>query len=322
MLYDLSLDELRKYKPDRKEPADFNLFWERTIADAKKFDLNAVFTARDFGLTQVDTFDVQFNGYAGQPVKGWFILPKNFDKPLPCVVEYIGYGGGRGFPTDWLLFPCAGYATFVMDTRGQGSSWSVGDTEDLPVDGSSPHFPGFMTLGVLDPNTYYYRRVYTDAYRAVEAAKSHTMVDGAKIAVTGGSQGGGISIAMSGLVDGLSAVMPDVPYLCNFRRAVTITDELPYHEISRFLRVHRDKVDAVFNTLDYFDGMHFAARASAPALFSTALMDPVCPPSTVFSAYNHYSAKKSIEVYEFNLHDGGGSHHDIKKVLYLRDLWD
>jgi cephalosporin-C deacetylase len=67
--------------------------------------------------------------------------------------------------------------------------------------------------------------------------------------------------------------------------------------------------------------MHFASRANAPALFSTALMDPICPPSTVFSAYNHYHGDKKIEVYEFNLHDGGGSHHEIKKVKYLRDLW-
>jgi cephalosporin-C deacetylase len=321
MLYDLSLNELRKFKPDRKEPVDFDAFWENTISDAKKNDLNAVFTSKDFGLTLFDIFDVRFNGYAGQPINGWFILPKDRDKPLPCVVEYIGYGGGRGFPTDWLLFPSAGFATFIMDTRGQGSSWSVGDTGDISIEGSGPHFPGFMTLGVLDPHTYYYRRVYTDAFRAIQAARSHPSVDGTKIAVTGVSQGGGISIAISGLVEGLSAVMPDVPYLCNFRRAVTITDELPYHEISRFLRVHRDKADIVFNTLAYFDGMHFAARANAPALFSTALMDPICPPSTVFSAYNHYHGDKKIEVYEFNLHDGGGSHHEIKKVKYLRDLW-
>ena len=185
MLYDLSLSELRKFKPDRKEPADFDAFWEKTISDAKKNDLDVVFTSKDFGLKLFDTFDVQFNGYAGQPIKGWFILPKDQDKPLPCVVEYIGYGGGRGFPTDWLLFPSAGYATFIMDTRGQGSSWSVGDTGDIPIEGSSPHYPGFMTLGVLDPHTYYYRRVYVDAVRAVEAARSHPLVDRAKIAVTG-----------------------------------------------------------------------------------------------------------------------------------------
>lgn len=270
MLYDLTLEKLKTFLPERNEPADFNEFWKKTISEVMEYELHSVFTPKDFGLSLFDTFDVEFKGYAGQTIKGWFIIPKAIKKPLPCVVEYIGYGGGRGFPTDWLLFPSAGFAAFIMDTRGQGSSWSPGETADIAIDGSSPHFPGFMTLGVLDPRTYYYRRVYMDAYRAIEAARSHPSVDKNKIAVTGVSQGGGISIAMSGLIDNLSAVMPDVPYLCNFPRAVRLTDEMPYHEISRFLKVHRDKVETVFKTLSYFDGMQFAVRANAPSLFSTA----------------------------------------------------
>ena len=56
------------------------------------------------------------------------MLPKQHTSRLPCVVEYIGYGGGRGSPLNWLTWPSAGYATFVMDTRGQGSTWQPGDT--------------------------------------------------------------------------------------------------------------------------------------------------------------------------------------------------
>ena len=239
--------------------------------------------------------------------------------PVWCNISATG--GGRGFPTNWLLYPSAGYATFVMDTRGQGSTWQQGDTPDLIPDGSSPHFPGFMTLGVLDPQTYYYRRVFTDAVRALEAAKQHPLVDAQRLIVTGGSQGGGITLAVSGLVPDLAAVMPDVPFLCHFYRAVTMTDEDPYHEIARFLKVHRDKTEVVFRTLSYFDGMQFAVRATAPALFSTGLMDLTCPPSTVFAAFNHYNTRsKDIKVYPFNLHDGGGSHHDLEKLKFLKKI--
>ena len=320
MLFDLSLAELQQYLPERNEPRDFDTFWAETLADARQFPLNAEFKTVDFNMTLVDTYDVTFNGYGGQPVKGWLILPKGRQEALPCVVQYIGYGGGRGFPTDWLLYPAAGYAAFVMDTRGQGSAWRQGDTPDLPSDGSSPHFPGFMTLGVLDPLTYYYRRVFTDAVRAVEAAKSHARVDSERIIVTGGSQGGGITLAVSGLVPGLTAVMPDVPFLCHFYRAVTITDEDPYHEIANYLKVHREKTETVFRTLSYFDGMNFAVRAGAPALFSTGLMDATCPPSTVFAAYNHYAGEKDIRTYTFNLHDGGGTHHDLEKLRFLSKI--
>ena len=93
-----------------------------------------------------------------------------------------------------------------------------------------------MTLGVLDPATYYYRRVFTDAVRAVEAARSHAGIDEKRIIVTGASQGGGITLAVSGLVNDLTAVMPDVPFLCHFFRAATITDEDPYHEDSQLFK--------------------------------------------------------------------------------------
>jgi cephalosporin-C deacetylase len=112
--------------------------------------------------------------------------------------------------------------------------------------------------------------------------------------------------------------MVDVPFLCNFKRAVSITDEMPYGEITRFCKVHRDRVDQVFKTLAYFDGMYFATRATAPALFSAGLMDTICPPSTVFSAFNLYQGIKQIETYEFNQHDGGGSHHTIKQLAFLK----
>ncbi len=135
-----------------------------------------------------------------------------------------------------------------------------------------------MTLGILDPHTYYYRRVYTDAVRAIEAVRSHPAVDATRIAATGTSQGGGLTIAVSGLVPDLAVAMPNVPFLCHFRRAIGLTEEHPYQEIVRFLSVHRDKTEIVFRTLSYFDGMHFAARSQARALYSTALMDMICRP--------------------------------------------
>ena len=321
MYFDLPLDELQVYRPDRHEPHDFEDFWQKTMQEANEFPLDARYETVDYGLRQLKTLDVTFNGYGGQPVKGWLVMPNNASKPLPCVVSYIGYGGGRSFPTDWLMWACAGYAEFVMDTRGQGSAWSAGETPDQAVEGSSSHYPGFMTLGVLDPKTYYYRRLYVDALRAVEAARSIPEIDAQRIAVHGSSQGGGISLAVSGLIQDLSAVLADVPFLCHFDRAVTITDEMPYKEIQQYCKIHRDQVASVFQTLSYFDGMQFAARANSKALFSVALMDPICPPSTVFAAYNHYAGPKRICVYHFNNHDGGGSHHDLEKIRFLHELW-
>lgn len=315
--FDLPLDQLRTYRPTLTEPPDFDQFWADSLAQSPTGA--ATFTAHDAGLTAIDTFDVTFPGFAGQPVRGWLHLPAHRDASLPCVVEYVGYGGGRGLAHERVLWALAGYAHFVMDTRGQGSGWSVGDTAD--PDAGQPAEAGFMTRGIGSPETYYYRRVFVDAARAVDAARSHPAVDAARVAVSGGSQGGGISIAAAGLCDDLVAVMPDVPFLCNFRRAVAVTDAFPYGELVRYLHTHRDRIEPVFSVLSYFDGVSFAARATASALFSVALRDDICPPSTVFAAYNAYAGPKEIEIYDFNQHEGGGPFHQRAQLAFARKIF-
>ncbi|MEV3860371.1 acetylxylan esterase [Streptomyces sp. NPDC050095] len=314
--FDLPLDELRAFKPALTAPDDFDAFWEKTLAETREHDLDARFEPVDVPYTAVDVFDVTYAGFGGHPVKGWLILPAGTTEPIPAVVEYIGYSGGRGLPHTHLRWAAAGFAHFVMDTRGQGSGGSVGDTTD-PV-GSAPSVSGFMTRGVQDPHDYYYRRVYTDGVRAVDAARSHPLVDASRVAVTGGSQGGGITIAVAGLVPDLKAAAPDVPFLCHFGRAATLTERHPYREIALYLKAHIGEDERVFRTLSYFDGMNFAARATAPGLFSAALEDLTCPPSTVFAAYNHWAgAERSMEVYAFNDHEGGGPFQQAVQLRWI-----
>lgn len=314
--FDMPLDELRRYRPEVTEPADFDAFWEKTLSAAREHDLDARFTPVDAHLNTVDVFDVTFAGFGGHPVKGWLTLPAGTTEPLPAVVEYIGYGGGRGLPHERLLWSAAGFAHFVMDTRGQGSGGSAGDTPD-PV-GSGPAYPGYMTRGIEDPHEYYYRRVFTDGVRAVEAARAHPLVDSSRIAAVGGSQGGGITLAVGGLVPDLAAIAADVPFLCDFPRATTLTDRPPYREIALYMKAKRGVEECVFRTLSYFDGVHFAARGTAPALFSAALEDMTCPPSTVFAAHNAYAgAERSMEVYSFNDHEGGGPYQQSVQLRWL-----
>jgi cephalosporin-C deacetylase len=322
-LFDLSLPELSEYRPEVTEPADFDEFWQATLREERDVELAVTMDRVDTGLALVETYDVSFVGAAGTRVRAWLALPENRSGQLPCVVQYLGYGGGRGLPHEVLLYASAGWAHLVMDTRGQGSGSTPGDTPDHEPAGQQAnhgHSPGFLTRGILDPRTYYYRRLFVDAVRAVGVARSMDQVDGSRIVATGRSQGGSITLAVAALVPDLVAVAPDVPFLCHLRRAVEITDQLPYAEITEFCSVHRDRVDDVFRTLSYVDGVAFARRATMPSLWSVGLRDEVCPPSTVFAAYNWYSGQKDVRVYPYNAHEGGAAFQDAEKLRFFRAM--
>jgi cephalosporin-C deacetylase len=320
-------EKLEGYDSGEKAPADFDSFWEETLAESNRARKGrAEFSAvTDKGLELIAAEDVTFSGYLGQAVKGWFLRPADWDVKkkgkLPCVVHYIGYGGGRGIPQEHLIWPSGGFATLVMDTRGQGSAWNVGATaDDAPAGSAGPQIPGFMTKGIQSREGYYYRRVFADAIGALAAAAEHPMVDAERIAVTGSSQGGGISIAAAALAGKrVKLCMADVPFLCNFQRATTIVDTDPYNEIARYCKTHRGASESVYKVLSYFDGIHFAPKISAKCFFSVALMDTICPPSTVYAAYNRIKSQKQMVVYDFNNHEGGGPFQQAAKVRWAKE---
>lgn len=92
-------------------------------------------------------------------------------------------------------------------------------------------------------------------------------------------------------------------------------------EIVKYCQIHRDKIETVFNTLAYFDGVNFDTRAHARAFFSVALQDEISPPSTVFAAYNHYAGPKEIKIWPYNHHEGGDSYQTHEKPKFLHSLW-
>lgn len=316
MYIDLAEPELRTYRSAQRDPDDFDAFWAATLTQARTHDIAVSTDPVDTGLASVEVYDTAFSGYNGQRVSAWLVLPAARTGPIPAVVQFQGYGGGRAHPLDHLLWASAGYAHLVMDTRGQASGWGGGVTPD--PDGGGPQTPGVMTRGIDSRETYYYRRLFTDAVRAVEAVRALEPVDSGRVAVIGNSQGGAMALAAAGLLAGLSLVSARVPFLCDFPRATVITDDMPYKEIGRYLAVHRHKVEQVHTTLSYFDGVNFARRASAPARFSAGLMDPVTPPSTVFGAYNAYAGPKEMAVWPYNGHEGGGVESDAADLLALR----
>lgn len=316
--FDLPLPELREYRTSTQEPDGLDGWWSARLDEARAVAAPPVLARHEpTAYGSMAAYDVEFSGARGDRIRGWYLRPPGAagDEPLPLVVQFIGYGGGRGLPADHTLLAAAGYAVFVMDTRGQGGRWTIGATGDLAP---GPEYATVMTRGITSPGEYYYTRLYVDAVRAVETAAGFDGVDGSRIAVSGGSQGGALALASAALLGGqVTACHADVPFMCDIQRAVTLTASMPYGEVAEFLAQQVDLESAALDTLRYVDCALLARRITAECLFSVGLMDDICPPSTVFAAYNEITAAKEIAVFGFGVHSVPPSHTE-RQLRHLR----
>lgn len=324
-LTDLTLAELREFEPDVDMPADFRQFWEQTLKQARsriaEKGAQVKIEPAQTPFEQVDFYDLQFPGFDADPIHAWLSGPAGFMESgsYPVMLHYHGYGGGRGIPGAYPHWAMSGYIHVSMDSRGQGGDFGGYSVTPDPYP-ASHHARGFTTNGIESRETYYYRRLMTDAVMAVDAVMDLPSIDLNRIYATGASQGGGLALTVGALHDNVRAVLPDVAFLCNFRRGMDLTDENPFRELARFFNVYPDKVDHFTKVLSYFDGVNFSRIATKPALFSVGLMDENVPPSTTFSAFNVYAGDKDIEVYPFAGHDGGGLHHFFKQTRWIQAL--
>jgi cephalosporin-C deacetylase len=326
--YDLPVEQLREYRTSTQEPDGLDDWWARRIEAARALARPASLTPHHpRPYDPVEVYDVEFSGGGGDRVRAWYLRPR--DTPAaPTVVKFIGYGGGRGTPTEHVLLPALGYALLVMDSRGQGGRWATGATPDGGA-GTGPENSLVMTRGITSPENYYYTRMFTDAVRAVDTAielagtadaDGGTAVGGATpgIAVTGGSQGGALALAAAALhPDAVRVCHADVPFLCDIQRAITLAPHAPYTEIPEFLAKNVQLIEPTLNTLRYIDCALLARRITATTLMSVGLMDDICPPSTVFAAYNEITADKEIAVFPYSGHDWPAAHTE-RQLRHLR----
>ncbi|WP_374008120.1 acetylxylan esterase [Leifsonia sp. LS-T14] len=283
-------------------PDDYDDFWAEALDDARRHPLDLRLDRVDTGLTEIDVFDVSFSGSDGRRVRGWLRMPHHRSGPVPAVVHANGYGAGRLSPIDDLTWAAAGFAQLLVSTHGQGG-------------GSTGH----LLDGILDPPSSYYRGVFVDAARAVDALRSLDEVDATTVAAIGNSQGGGIALGVGALVPDLVAVLAQAPFLTHAPDGVRLAAQGPWLELRAYLAEHPDRAAAVARTLSYVDGVTSARHATAPGWISDGLDDDICPPETARAAAEAYAGPVSFREWPGAGHEAGGTDDRRGALAVLRE---
>jgi cephalosporin-C deacetylase-like acetyl esterase len=148
-----------------------------------------------------------------------------------------------------------------------------------------------------------------DCIRAVDFLSSRPEVDKERIAVWGGSQGGGLSFMTASLDERISYCLADVPWLCDWVRYFKTSH---WEEIDDWLAEDSKRSwDTMLRELSYFDTMNMAERIKCPVLMGVGLQDKVCPPSTSFATYNRIKSPKEYRVYIRSGHSLNPKHWDL-----------
>jgi len=304
--FDWPLDELVTYDPATTAQPDFDAYWERTLAEGQQAPLNLEMERIDYPALGVDVFEVYYDGWRGARICGWLLLPQGRPSGCPALVNYHGYSGSKAEVYHYLMWALQGYVVLAVDTRGQS-----GNSSD-PGHYTGGHVTGWMTKGVMNPEEYYYRGAYMDCVRALDVVCALDQVDPARIGITGMSQGGGLTLAVAALDSRPILAMPEMPYLCHFKRALDMAVRYPYGEIAAYLRKWPSREAQVWRTLSYCDNLNLASRITCPVLMTVGLEDDICPPSSIYAVYNKITAHKTMCVYPYHNHSMVEAHWETK----------
>ena len=253
--------------------ADFDDFWERTFKELEAIPLEPEWVeVPEYSNELRTTYDVYYKSLGGVKAGCSICLP-NAPGKYPVFLQYMGYG------SELFRFDPSGNPDridIMVSVRGQGLFKKAAES--------------WVSQGIADKDTYYYRGAFCDVKRSVEFAASLEKADADRIFALGESQGGAFTAIAAATDKRIRAASLAVPFLGDYPDYARIV-WWPVHEV--FAQADQQGIsrEDLFRTLSYFDVKNFAPRITCPVIMAFGLQDPTCPPHTNFAIYNNLGTK-------------------------------
>lgn len=273
-------------KPLTPMPADFDGFWRKAVEEARQTDLTPEITPLPkYSNDSIEVALVRLNvGPGGRNMYGYLTRPRD-GKKHPVLFCPPGAGSKKIEPTTY--YSEHGYIYLNINIHN-GCNPELSDEEYAAPRRAAG---GYERRGIADKDSFYYRSVYAGCSRCVDFLCSLPDWDGRNVGVTGGSQGGALTIVTAALNQKVTFCAPFYPALCDllgFRQG----------RAGGWPKYFRDRQEAAGAelTLPYYDVANFARKLTCPVFFSFGYNDDTCSPTSTYAAYNVITAPKTLAV--------------------------
>ncbi|MBY0525449.1 MAG: acetylxylan esterase [Gemmataceae bacterium] len=274
-----------KIEPTAKVPADFDTFWEAQKKELAKIPLDAKLEhSPKHSDARVDCYKISLASVDGKRVHGWISVPKG-KGPFPAILT-VPYAGVYGIEPDKRHAQMGALAMNII-------------VHDLPVDEKGEFYEkqadgplkDYRNIGMNDRQKSYFRQAILACLRAVDYIATRPDFNGKDLAVTGGSQGGGLAIITAGADPRVTLLAAAVPALCD--HSGIASDRISgWPQWLR--RVKGDEAAKVLETSAYFDAVNFARKFKGKSVLAVGFIDTACPPTSVYSAFNALPEPKTM----------------------------
>ena len=304
------------------EPADFDAFWAAQRAELDKVPIKAVRTPEPDRIPKklkgkVDLYDVKVDCAGGMPVSGYLAIPAGAKpRSLPAVVSFHGAGVRSANPG--VASTAAALNCIAMDVNAHGIE--NGKPQDYYTDLERGKLKNYRSFGCDNRDTVYFKGMYLRVMRALDYVKSLPEWDGKILVVTGGSQGGGQTIAAAALDHDVTFAFAAVPALSEHSAWMEKPARRPGWP--RFISMGKtpEEKEKISKAVAYYDNIYFARRIKCPIMLSTGFMDFTCSPSSVYAVYNNIPGEKKIFTFPSGNHSCTGNRTSIERNNYLKSV--